>query len=447
MAGQIITFYSYKGGTGRTMAISNVAWILASNGYRVLLIDWDLESPGLHRYLRPFLADPELTRTPGLIDFLTDAARSGGASAPTLQDYTVGVNESFGRGGSMAFVPAGLQDQRYPQRVNSFDWAEFYERLRGAELLENLRRTLKANYDYVLIDSRSGVCDTSGICTVQLPDLLVVLFTLNRQSVVGSAAVAASIQAMREEGFRIFPVPTRIENAEAEKRDTAMAYVRHVFAPFLAHVAPAKRAAYWSDVETPYISFYAFEEILAALKDDSGSRRGLLAPNERIASWITDETVSSLYPADEKRRRELINSYAFRLDEAVKLDWMPPVRAGWPFWRGGRGSVFRQRWRIAAIVCAGVIVVVSVYSHQKIATLDARLEDLQSRLEFLPEKVIDQLDNSRDIPQGSLSNINELVSRAIRRVLNDTQPPAQSPAAPKGQGRPDEPARQVPQRQ
>jgi Mrp family chromosome partitioning ATPase len=37
--GQIITFYSYKGGTGRTMALANVAWILARNGKRVLAVD------------------------------------------------------------------------------------------------------------------------------------------------------------------------------------------------------------------------------------------------------------------------------------------------------------------------------------------------------------------------------------------------------------------------
>jgi MinD-like ATPase involved in chromosome partitioning or flagellar assembly len=71
-SGRIITFYSYKGGVGRTIALSNVAWILASNGYKVLLIDWDLESPGVHGYLRPFLADPDLSTTPGLIDYLRD---------------------------------------------------------------------------------------------------------------------------------------------------------------------------------------------------------------------------------------------------------------------------------------------------------------------------------------------------------------------------------------
>ena len=70
--GKIVTFYSYKGGTGRSMALVNVGWILASAGYRVLLVDWDLEAPGLHRYLHPFLSDPELHDSPGLIDWATD---------------------------------------------------------------------------------------------------------------------------------------------------------------------------------------------------------------------------------------------------------------------------------------------------------------------------------------------------------------------------------------
>ena len=52
--GEIVTFYSYKGGTGRTMALANIAWLLACNGYQVLTIDWDLEAPGLHRFSSHF---------------------------------------------------------------------------------------------------------------------------------------------------------------------------------------------------------------------------------------------------------------------------------------------------------------------------------------------------------------------------------------------------------
>src|SRR6267378_5114739 len=57
LTGKIVTFYSYKGGTGRSMALANVACTLAltsdlSDGKHVLMIDWDLESPGLHKFFQ-----------------------------------------------------------------------------------------------------------------------------------------------------------------------------------------------------------------------------------------------------------------------------------------------------------------------------------------------------------------------------------------------------------
>jgi hypothetical protein len=224
-SGKIITFYSYKGGTGRSMAVSNVAWILASNGYDVLLIDWDLEAPGLHRYLRPFLVDPELASSPGVIDFVWDAARvtvtpadetqanSFATEFPLLEDYVIGLDWDFHNNGSISFIPSGRQDQNYAQRVNTFSWLNFYERLGGGKLLQAEVEALRKSYDFILIDSRTGVSDTSGICTVQLPDVLAVFFTLNRQSIKGAAAVALSVQAQRGPSFPIYPVPTRIETA------------------------------------------------------------------------------------------------------------------------------------------------------------------------------------------------------------------------------------------
>jgi hypothetical protein len=70
--GEVITFYSYKGGTGRSMAAANVAWILASNGRRVLLVDWDLEAPGLVQYFLPFIDRGYLNEARGVIDFVID---------------------------------------------------------------------------------------------------------------------------------------------------------------------------------------------------------------------------------------------------------------------------------------------------------------------------------------------------------------------------------------
>src|SRR6266481_2395162 len=80
--GTILTFYSYKGGSGRSMALANVAWILASNGKRVLVIDWDLEAPGLHRYFAPFLQDKQLRSSDGVLEFVMNFALEAMTPSP-----------------------------------------------------------------------------------------------------------------------------------------------------------------------------------------------------------------------------------------------------------------------------------------------------------------------------------------------------------------------------
>ena len=74
--GRVITFYSYKGGVGRTLALADVAVMLAKMGHRVLMVDWDLEAPGLHRFFMNRLSgrgEPELTfrSHPGLVELIT----------------------------------------------------------------------------------------------------------------------------------------------------------------------------------------------------------------------------------------------------------------------------------------------------------------------------------------------------------------------------------------
>ena len=80
--GQIVTFYSYKGGTGRTMALANVAWILASSEKRVLCVDWDLESPGLHKFFHPFLNESTVSATAGVIEIINDYASAAVDPSP-----------------------------------------------------------------------------------------------------------------------------------------------------------------------------------------------------------------------------------------------------------------------------------------------------------------------------------------------------------------------------
>jgi cellulose biosynthesis protein BcsQ len=452
MAGTIVTFYSYKGGTGRTMAMSNVAWVLASNGYRVLLIDWDLESPGLHRYLRPFLSDPELTRTPGLIDFLCAGQDGAGSRAKSalLENYAVRLNWPFRGGGAIDFIPAGRQDGNYAGRVNTFDWNRFHDRSGGDRLLDDMRRTFRARYDYVLIDSRAGVSDTAGICTAQMPDVLVVLFTLNRQSIDGSALVAASIRAKRGDGLRIFPVPTRIENAESERLAAATVYARQTFAPLLLHVQSdhsaidlAQQAAYWNDVETPYVSYYAFQEIPAVFRDQPGSRKGLLAPNERIAAWISDDAVRSFQPEGKEQQRQVVEAYAFKPADVIQFD-LPPF-SNYRRLISSRTFQVLQRhfWQFATAVCASAIaaVILSDYLGTPVRTseLNSQLSSVSDDLRQL-NRLIGESGNPDPALRAALA---DAIARlqALRRTLGN-MPANPNSSPPRREDQPAKPQQQ-----
>ena len=248
--GTIVTFYSYKGGSGRTMAMANIAWILAQGGKKVLAVDWDLESPGLHKFFHPFLDADIVATTPGIIELINNyswaATTAGQRSHEWYLEYArvlphaVSLNWEFPAGGELDFISAGKQNRDYSSLVSSMDWDNFYERLGGGQFFDALRADMKRHYDYVLIDSRTGLSDIAEICTVQMPDVLVDCFTLSTQSIEGAAAVARHIdERYPGRGIRILPVPMRIENGENDKVEAGRAVARAQFDQFPKGSEPA----------------------------------------------------------------------------------------------------------------------------------------------------------------------------------------------------------------
>jgi cellulose biosynthesis protein BcsQ len=345
MPGRIFTFYSYKGGTGRSMALANFAWIVAASGKRVLAIDWDLEAPGLHRYFRPFLLDPDLFETDGLIDTfwnlaavaLERAANPGIEEhleiVEALEDATRRLDRKFPTGGYIDFVGAGRQGATYSQRVNTFDWKRFYD-LGGASTLGAAKTHLCSQYDWVLIDSRTGVSDTSGICTIQMPDAVVACFTLNRQSIDGIVAILKSIRAFRSaniDGSKIefFPLATRIENAEQARLELARGYYRPALAEFLPKAVQARSREYWDKMEIAYRPAYAFEEVLSAFGDATGAKGAadtMLSQVEAMAQRITSDDTLRMPEIPDEDRTDVLKKYALgRLMQSAEMEERAPA--------------------------------------------------------------------------------------------------------------------------
>ena len=334
--GKIITFYSYKGGTGRSMALANVAWLLASAGNRVLVIDWDLEAPGLHRYLEPFLDDKSLENSTGVIDFVLEFATAAVSNAESARTsdwflsysnillHAVPVRYAFPLEGALHFVPAGRQDSTYGLRVNSFDWPSFYEKLGGGVMLESMKQLCRQSYDYILIDSRTGVSDTSGVCTVQMPDELVVCFTLNRQSIYGAAAAALSAlqQRTKNDGsqtLKIWPLPMRIEFAEKDRLERARALARTRFSSSFTHLEPDAADVYWGAAEVPYQPYYSYEEVLAVFRDRPRETHSVLSSVELIASHLTGGAPPAA-PVDDERRAAGMQAFQDRTPASCLQD-------------------------------------------------------------------------------------------------------------------------------
>ena len=353
--GRIVTFYSYQGGTGRSMALANVAWILASNGNRVLAADWNLESPGLHRFFAPFL-DLPAGEAPGVIDLVRDyewaaatsteeeRRRSHIARHARIQKYVIPLKGwTFPSGGSLAFLSAGRQNRDYLATLSALDWDNFYETLNGGEFFDALRGQMRRHYDYVLIDSRTGLSDVAEVCTVHLPDVLVDCFTLSTQSIEGAANVAKNIEEVyRWRGIRVLPVPMRVDDSEKERVDASRVYAAWRFEDFPVAMTEEARRAYWNAVEVPYRPYYAYEEMLAVFADKPGVPGSILAAYERITGYITDGAVTSLPAIDDVSRNWILERFDRRLppeSNQIIIEFLPEDQI-WAEW-------------VAAVLAAG----------------------------------------------------------------------------------------------
>lgn len=185
----VTTFYSFKGGVGRTMALVNAAVELATRGRRVLAVDFDLEAPGLDTFdvLRP------RKKIPGIIEFVLEYLDSG--RAPAIEEF---IDEAPGVGdGKLWVMPSGARQSMYAANFGRIDWGELYDRHDGYLLFEDIREQWKrvVEPDYVLIDSRTGYTDTGGICTRQLPDAVAILFFPNEQNLQGLHKIVQDIRS------------------------------------------------------------------------------------------------------------------------------------------------------------------------------------------------------------------------------------------------------------
>lgn len=334
--GQIMTFYSYKGGTGRSMALANVACLLArkcSEGESVLMIDWDLEAPGLHRFFQGRLTTPSgensdlaLDEFPGLLDLFRELDQEvrGGTTEATqqaeeeaketmrsidLDRFILSTTIPF-----LKLMKAGRFDDGYAARVNGFQWEALYRR--SPWLIRAFAERLMERHRYVLIDSRTGFTDISGICTMLMPERLVAVFTPNRQSLDGvlKQVQRATDYRRQSDDLRplvVFPLPARIEAAEPQLREDwrlgnqekGLLGYQPQFETFFKEaygLSECNLQSYFDEVQIQHLPRYAYGEEIAVLVERASDRLSL----SRSYESFTERLLEFAGPWEEKLKEE-----------------------------------------------------------------------------------------------------------------------------------------------
>lgn len=317
----IVTFYSFKGGVGRSMALVNVGEILADWGYRVILCDWDLEAPGLERYLleseAPLFksdrrADYELElqtalSNRGLMDLLLEfkdlLTRPPQSNPPADDDSAqfvkVGnlwlrrprslarpVSVRRTRQGSLRLLSAGRREreafQKYAEAVRDFDWSDFYEKWGGSSYIEFFRKDLSAGdeslqldpaADIVLVDSRTGVTEHGGVATHHLADVVVLLSAPNEANISGTKWMATSLQKTdlfaRRGGREIQLLPVEARVGVGEEKELLLDFEAFFSDEMKDALSPAVRegSKFFSTAAIPYIGYYSFRERIVAREE------------------------------------------------------------------------------------------------------------------------------------------------------------------------------------
>ena len=201
----IVTFFSFKGGVGRTTALVATALTLARNGHKVAIVDLDLEAPGLSTV---FFKDK--VENFGVIDYLLEKKIQN--RNWSLRNDILRINDPLllGNSGEQIYLfTAGNIDDSYLEKLARLDFQNLVDHdipdtFKG--MLKELEGAVKP-LDFILLDSRAGFHDIGGLALTDLSHAAVIFGRQSRQSWDGLTHVIRRLsRPLAPEGEKQLPV-------------------------------------------------------------------------------------------------------------------------------------------------------------------------------------------------------------------------------------------------
>ncbi|OKP81517.1 hypothetical protein A3844_26060 [Paenibacillus helianthi] len=193
---KVVSFYSFKGGVGRTTALIHVAWILAQRGKKIVIVDMDLEAPSLHQALGPL----KITPKKGLVDYLYERVNSLNDDEFDIQIADI-IGEVASPKGSIFLVPAGNVTTDYISKVDDLRNLRFNDEEIWKKFREDL--TDQLHPDIILVDSRTGINIWGALSLLQIADETMIFMNPTPQNTEGITSIVQSLYRVGQSPFII----------------------------------------------------------------------------------------------------------------------------------------------------------------------------------------------------------------------------------------------------
>lgn len=272
----VVSFYGFKGGVGRTTALAAFALYVADSSKNVVVVDLDLESPGLASLLAG--VEPDL----GVVDFLLEEQVERESPLALSRFYL--ASPYVASGGNVRVLTAGRLDANYIEKLGRVDVQGLVQPDKSVRnllrrLIERVRDELHP--EVILLDVRAGLHDLGGISLSGLSHLELIFAVHNDQTWAGLPLVLQHLGRLRADWVKIIHsmVPPSSRGGDEIHADfVARAYDLCSENYYLAGEIPGpedESAAHWA-------YRLAFRDALLGLSDLNRSRSDLLADEHRV---------------------------------------------------------------------------------------------------------------------------------------------------------------------
>ncbi len=261
------------------------------SGYKTLIVDFDLEAPGLEYFFSDYINIEDIKFKKGIIDYffeLQDKQKLKLSWKSLITGIKIPeINQKID------LITAGNRNKDYFSKVRSFNIERLYEK--SGFVIEDIRNKWKNDYDFILIDSRTGITDFGGICTIHLPDFMLLFYTANEQNIDGIIDVynkaSNGIKNLPLDRASLLSIPILSKFDSSEEFKISQSWINesaNKLSKLVYNWLPKSinLREFVEFTKIPYIPYFSFGEKLAIIEQGTKDPAGIGYSYETLSAII-----------------------------------------------------------------------------------------------------------------------------------------------------------------